>query len=259
LATFLPILTAGAYLVGKAYHCAYLNAFYVPCKLVTKTTTDYFIYSYIALRSELIGFSLASILLTLLTIGAAAIIKKFRDRAKASKHNRPAVFFQPIKAGRLSVNTSSFPLLLGGAVCVLISVTGLVMLPERIGGEAGFQAANEEKKIFQDGCTQGKNEFIFCNDILAGDRHIARGFILDVSEKYVMVYENSRARAIPATKLSFMAVVPPSGIGNCTIELKAPMSNRISVSRRESQMWKELGKKIDCPPVQILPLPRRAN
>jgi hypothetical protein len=53
LAAAIPILTGTAYLVGMAYHSAYLRTFRLP-QLLTKTTADYFLYAYEAFTSSLL-------------------------------------------------------------------------------------------------------------------------------------------------------------------------------------------------------------
>jgi len=211
LATGIPTLTGTAYLVGVAFHTAYLRTFHLPL-LLEKTTADYFLYAWEACTTSLmrlIGsagvFLLSLIFLWVVFWRLCNKVGQKIENGAWSKRQRER--FRTAPGMRVFAETVLLPLL----CCVLVGyvVLGLVValiLPAYLGENAGRRRAEEEIAIFKKGCAQNIAASHFCNEIREGDKLVSRGFIIDGSEKYVAVYENGVAKLIPAEDKHFVAV-----------------------------------------------------
>jgi hypothetical protein len=211
LAAAIPILTGTAYLVGMAYHSAYLRAFRLP-QLLTKTTADYFLYAYEAFTSSLLRLVgsagvvlLSMIFLWIVVWRVCNSVGRRIEVSSWSQRQRERLSVAP--AARAFADTVILPFLcclLGGYLVIGLLVA--LILPAYIGERAGQIRAEEDIAIFQKGCIKGSAGSKFCNEIREGDKLVYRGFVIDGSEKYVAIYENGVARLIPVEGKHFAAV-----------------------------------------------------
>jgi hypothetical protein len=55
------------------------------------------------------------------------------------------------------------------------------------------------------GCKKAQETYRFCSEIRDGESVLARGFIIDSSEKYVAVYDGGTTRTFPVEGKYFVA------------------------------------------------------
>jgi hypothetical protein len=210
-AAAIPILTGTAYLVGIAYHSAYLRTFRLP-QLLTKTTADYFLYAYEAFTSSLLRLvgSAGVVLLSMIFLWIVLwrVCNRVGRRIEVSPWSqRQRERFSVVPAARAFADAVLLPFLcclLGGYL--VIGLLFALILPAYLGERAGKIRAEEEIAVFKKGCIKGSAGPKFCNEIHEGDKLVYRGFVIDGSEKYVAIYENGVARLIPVEGKRFAAV-----------------------------------------------------
>jgi hypothetical protein len=210
LAGFVPILTGTAYLVGVEYHRTYLDWLHVPKLLIAKTATDYFLYAHSAFASSLFAM-LSSTALLIFSVGMYGSIWRGANQLvlKFEKSER-AVQLQARMKGSPRAHLFSdvilLPLLF--ALLVYFAVIGLLfalVLPAYIGEAAGKLQAEKDLSAFNLGCKKAQGTYRFCSEIREGESVLARGFIIDSSEKYVAVYDEGTTRTFPIEGKYFVA------------------------------------------------------
>lgn len=210
----LPIFSGAAYLTGITYHQTYLNAFRIPLNLLTKTTADYFLYAYMAVTEaglKLLGVS-GLIMMVAIMLGAYLWqIFSWIDRKVMQSGHRQWV--------RSKVQSKPLLRFLGKAMMVpsIVLALGyigllffmLFLAPMMFGHTAGAQRADDDIAIFERGCEKVRRGGPDCNEIFEDGNPVpvARGFIIDSSEKYIAIYDGGTVRTLPVEGKSFVASV----------------------------------------------------
>ena len=210
LAGFVPILTGTAYLVGVEYHRTYLDLLHVPKSLIAKNATDYFLYAHSAFTSSLLVM-LSSTALLIVSVAMYAAIWREANRVvlKFEKSERAVQLQTRMKSSpraHLFSDVVLLPILF--SLLAYFSVIGLLfalVLPAYIGEAAGKLQAEKDLSAFNLGCKKAQGTYRFCSEIREGDSVLARGFIIDSSEKYVAVYDEGTTRTLPVEGKHFVA------------------------------------------------------
>jgi hypothetical protein len=213
LAALIPALTGAAYLTGLAYHRGYLETFKVPYGIMNKSTTDYFLCAHKAIVALLVAFTSNSIVIVVaialfLSLCGWAIMNKFdqrlgrhpkvrklRSRAKESAHLR--LFGEVLGLPALSSLLFLY---------VLFVLTFVLILPGVLGEAAGRLDAKSVQAAIEGGCGHPHGTYMHCTDIMHDGHQLARGFILDASDKHVFLVADGITKVLPIGDNSFVTV-----------------------------------------------------
>lgn len=210
LAGFVPMLTGTAYLVGVEYHRTYLDWLHVPKLLIAKSATDYFLYAHSAFASSLLRM-LGSTALLIASVGLYSAIWRLANRLalkveKSERASRLQTRMRNSPRAHLFSDVILLPILFAGlSYFAVIGLLFALLLPAYIGEAAGKHQAEQDLIAFNLGCKKAEGTYRFCSEIRDGESVLARGFIIDSSEKYVAIYENGTTRTIPLDGKYFVA------------------------------------------------------
>lgn len=203
-AALVSIGYGASYLTGLIYHQTYLLRLEIPSEFFRKQSSDYFVFAYIAwvelsmkLLPALMGDWRPLVLLTLFVtftlflgmflgwMSETVCVNKIKENLKASPKISLAgsMLFMPITAVAVIFI----------APIMLIVVT---VIPILIGGAGADEAAKRELEKFEAGC-DAKSIKHRCYDITEGEKFIARGFIVEVSDSYVALMTKIGPEILP--------------------------------------------------------------
>lgn len=220
IAFFTSTLTAAAYLTGVAFHQGYLHTYKVSYGLFPKTSSEYFLYAYSAIL-ELVpqffsfdkttGLLIISAFCALVLIFSLRRLGKYIDDSVAVAKIRTKV--RSAKSFGLVGDLFFYPVL--GVVIplyLLFLLFFLLLAPALVGELGGERAAKREIAAQEGGCAKPKGVNAYCIDILASDKLLARGFIVDMSEKYVAIRVDGLTKTIPIKDRDFVPFVNPVSV-----------------------------------------------
>lgn len=213
LASGIPVFSGAAYLTGVSYHYAYLASFAIPEKLISKTTSDMFIYAYTAISEMGVRLmSIAGILLVLWVVAAVylwQILNSIDVRVQRSSSwfrwrqrlsGKPGVKF----LGKLVF----VPIFVSALSYIVVALFIVFLLPKMIGQQAGLQRARDDTAFFKKGCSKTVAKGYSCVNVFEDKLLVSSGFVIDSSESYIAIYENAAVRTLPVTNKYFVANHP---------------------------------------------------
>lgn len=200
LGALIPLLTGASYLVGVAYHRAYLDVFRAPSNLINKGTADYFLFAHRALTGWMFELLKAPLFWFLI---AWAVIVWILIRGVES-WSAQSLFVSGVRqrvAGyRRTVAVGKFVLIptiiVAFAFYSFLIILFLLVMPEVIGSTMGRKDAEEDLKVMRAGCGKVADQRRYCVDFLIKEKLVAKGFVIGASEKYVIIFENGATRTL---------------------------------------------------------------
>jgi hypothetical protein len=248
-ASLISLFTGAAYLAGKSYHSAYLMNFHVPDRIITKNTIDYFFYSYLAFRDLPSSYAGTYLLLPVVLLSlVGALLWRYGDGSVAffwgmlRSVGDKATSSTSAKKELSAVRTVGIVVL--GWFALLTFVPGLIKTPEEWGTIAGFAQAEKDREVFREGCEQKKNGTRFCSEIFDRNTSVGRGFIIEVSEKYVVIFEKGAAKVIPVQGKSLIPVITERDLSDCFLD--RTITNGVVVDKMISRIHAQMIGRPDC-------------
>ena len=217
-AFFFSLLTATAYLTGVAFQEANLSTLKIPYGLFPKSSPDYFILAFRAVielfPSEFssplknIGAAIA-IVAGLFMISAINIFGEFLGKSARMKD-----FQERARTNKLLnfIGKLLFAPAIGLMVLFYVPTAFIILMtiPVVVGLSGGAKAAQSEIASYEGGCAKPKGKGVHCTQIIEGTTPVATGFIIDMSDKYVAIYVDGEAKAIPIKDRDFLPYTPPT-------------------------------------------------
>lgn len=203
------------YLVGVAYHQAWVNHFGIDSSFFEKSTTDYFIYAYVALIK--ICSNWLSVLtdpwIVLSTLGVAALF--IIEIAALAWLPRTRLF----QSAGSTINKSKFLsiplaiLAMSGGITLTLLLLPLVanlflITPGLTGYKAAQMAIERNAPIFALGCEKPDRRQDYCVRLLDGDIEIAKGFVIDSSNERIALYLDGKAMILPLKDYRIETIIP---------------------------------------------------
>lgn len=209
LASGIPVFSGAAYITGISYHYAYLASFGIPEKLISKTTSDIFIYAYTAISE--IGISLIS-LTGLLVVGwivAAVYFWQIINSAEKKIQNSQGWFrlrqrFKEKPGVKFLGRVMFVPVIVTALSYVVFTFFIVFLLPTLIGHQAGIQRARDDAASFKMGCANPDKKEYSCISVFEDKLLIASGFVIDSSENFIAIYEGDAVRTLPVENKHFV-------------------------------------------------------
>lgn len=196
-------LTSAAYLIGITFHQSYLTALKIPYTLHTKNSSDYFLYAFQALL-ELFPLWLTestkvsgAILIFLISISwfLANLVVEWVNNSQLSRRGKSRNISPKWKiVGKAALYPTTMIFL---AVYIPLLLSIIMLFPVLIGEKMANKVAARDIAAMSAPCGSNHKKYIYCSDVMDGEKSVATGYIIDTSEKYVTIFENGKSRTIP--------------------------------------------------------------
>ncbi|MDX1722653.1 MAG: hypothetical protein R3355_06000 [Pseudomonas sp.] len=203
------------YLTGVAYHQAWVNHFGITSSFFEKSTTDYFIYAYVALIKICSNWLdvLTDFSVVLSTLGIATLlIAEIALLAWLARTD----FFQNTGTIISEKKFLSIPLAvlaISGGLTLILLLLPLVaniflIIPGYTGYKAAQMAIERNISIFALGCEKADRRQDYCVRLLDDDVEIARGFVIDSSNERIALYLDGKAMILPLKNYRIETIIP---------------------------------------------------
>lgn len=229
LKTFWIILTpllgllgySAIYLTGVAYHQAWVNHFGIDSSFFDKSTTDYFIYAYVALIKICSNWLnvITDPWVVLSTLGVAVLFiaeiaalawlpctKVFQNAGTTINKNK--LLSIPLAVLAMAGGFTLTLLLLPLVANIFLVIPGIT------GYKAAQMAIKNNTSVFALGCEKPERRQDYCVRLLDGDIEIARGFVIDSSSERIALYLDGKATILPLKDYRIETIIPSPNTQN---------------------------------------------